>query len=103
MNELRLAGRIYSIKAIETKTGKAMVAYTVTTYTKQGEDKEDKAQFHNCVSYGNTAENILNNIKDRDSVIVFGYVDHYKDKNEVQRTQMIINRAYNTIVPAKEA
>lgn len=91
-NNVQLMGRVYNLKPGETKGGKPMVFFSLATFKKMGEGKDDKAQFHSCVAYGNLADIIIKHVEEKRSLFVEGEVDYYKDKEEVQRTQIILQR-----------
>lgn len=95
-NELILMGRVYNIKPSQTKNGKDMTFFTVTTYSDMGEDstgekKDDKPLFHPCVAYGKTAA-LIATMKEKDRIWLSAKVDYYKDKDDVTRTQIVVVR-----------
>jgi single-strand DNA-binding protein len=91
LNTLTLMGKVYSIKPAKTKSDKEMVFFTIATWKRQGEGKEDKAQFHNCVAYGKLAEIIINNVEEKRNLYVEGELDYY-EKEGVKHSQVIISR-----------
>lgn len=90
LNSVHLLGRAYNVKTMVTKTGKPMTFFTLTTYEKQGEGKQDKALFHNCVSYGKLAEMLAERLSDKKIVFVDGVIDYY-EKDGVRNTQIRVN------------
>jgi len=90
LNSIMLIGHAYNIKTMESKNGKPMTFFTLTTYKQMGEGKEDKVQFHNCVSYSKLAEFLGSNLKDKTYVYVSGSVDYY-EKDGVTKTQIIVS------------
>jgi len=91
-NSVELMGKVYSMKSIERKSGKTMVVFSLLTFSYQGKEKEDKAQFHKLVAYDSRADVLLKYASvDGRELFVEGTIDYYKDEKEVVRTQIIVN------------
>lgn len=89
-NLVIIGGPVYNIKKIESKSGKAMVSFTIASYSYKGEGKDQKVQFHQVVAYGKSAEIILQYVTEKRKLLVEGELDYYKDSNDVSRTQIIM-------------
>ena len=81
----------------DTKNGMAMTTFSLATnetYTKEGE-KITKTQWHKCVSFGKTAEIILQYTKKGSHVAVMGQISYnnFKDKEgkEHKNTDIKVN------------
>jgi single-strand DNA-binding protein len=95
VNKVILLGPVYQIKSIETKTGKDMIAFTLKTWRPMGklEDgtkREDKKSWHKVVAYGNAAKVLTQYLEDGKIIYLEGSVDYYKDKDSVERTQIVL-------------
>ena len=90
LNSLMLIGHAYNIKTMISKNDKPITFFTLTTYKQMGEGKDDKAQFHNLVSYGKLAEFLANNLQDKAYIYVAGSVDYY-EKDGATKTQIVVS------------
>jgi len=95
VNKLILLGPAYQIKSIPTRSGKAMLSFTIKTWrpagkNQDGSKKEDIKAWHNVVAYGGAAEVLERYLVDGKVIYVEGTVDYYKDKDGVNRTQIIL-------------
>jgi len=90
LNSIMLIGHAYNIKTMMSKNDKPITFFTLTTYKQMGEGKDDKAVFHNCVSYGKLAEFLANNLQDKAYIYVAGSVDYY-EKDGVTKTQIVVS------------
>jgi single-stranded DNA-binding protein len=92
VNSVTLMGKVYNIKKMVSKNGKPITFFTLTTYSKQGEDKKDKALFHNCVSYGKLAEILGEHLTEKKELFVDGAIDYY-DKDGITKTQIVVKES----------
>ena len=95
VNKVILLGPVYQIKKIETRSGKDMVAFTLKTWRPMGKNedgtkKEDKKSWHKVVAYGNAAKVLTQYLEDGKIIYLEGLVDYYKDKESVERTQIVL-------------
>jgi single-stranded DNA-binding protein len=91
LNRSTFIGKVYNIKPHTTNSGKPMVFFTIATWSKQGEGKEDKAQFHPCVAYAGLAEVIINHVTEKRELYIEAEVDYY-EKDGVKHTQHKVQR-----------
>lgn len=92
LNSVSLIGKVYDLKPKETKSGKAMVFFNLTTYKRMGEGKDDKPQYHNLVAYGALADIIINHVTDKRELYVEAELDYYKAEDGTYKTQLIVSR-----------
>lgn len=95
VNKLILLGPVYNITSVPTKSGKAMLSFTLKTWRPGGKDshgnkREDKKAWHNVVAYGGAAEVLEKYLEDGKIIYIEGTVDYYQDKNGVNRTQIVL-------------
>jgi single stranded DNA-binding protein len=95
VNKVILLGPVYQIKKIETKSGKDMVAFTLKTWRSAGKNedgtrKEDKKSWHKIVSYGSAATVLEKYLEDGKVIYLEGLMDYYKDKDGIERSQVIL-------------
>jgi len=95
VNKVILLGPVYQIKKIETKSGKDMIAFTLKTWRPMGKNedgtrKEDKKTWHKIVSYGAAANVLEKYLKDGKIIYIEGVLDYYKDKDNIERTQVVL-------------
>jgi hypothetical protein len=87
-----IGGLVYNVKEFKTNSGKPYCLYTIATFTPQGEGKDDKAEFHSCVSYSGTAETIIKYCSDpknpRSIFTEEASLHYYKDPEGVIRSQI---------------
>lgn len=88
MQRMMLIGNICNdLEVQETATGKKRLAFSVAVkrdYTRAGEERF--ADFFDCLSWGNTAENIAKWCKKGDKIYVDGKIEtrYYEDNNGVK-------------------
>lgn len=87
LNSVNLMGHTYNIKGMTSKNGKPITFFTLTTYEKQGEGKEDKPLFHSCVAYGKLAEMLAEKLTDKKVIFLSGSIDYY-EKDGVKNSQI---------------
>jgi single-stranded DNA-binding protein len=88
-NSVNLMGYAYSLKKIETKTGKPMCIFNILIIDKFGET--EKKSFIKCVAYSKIAEVIMNNFHDKINLFVDGRIEVYKDESGAERVQIVVN------------
>jgi len=89
VNEVRIGGRIYGAKKIETKSGKSMAAFTIRVYRKIKE--KEIVTFFNCVCFSELADNVLNFGYERRECYVEGEFQKSVDKNGVEKYSILAN------------
>jgi len=89
INDLRIGGKLYKIKAIETKSGKPMASFTVRVYEKFGE--KETTTFFNCVCFSKTAEILLKYGEEKRECFVEGKVQLSKDDEGKERFSVLAN------------
>jgi single-stranded DNA-binding protein len=88
VNKVILLGPCFNIRPIITKTGKEIVTFTLKTWIKSGES--ERKCFHNMIAYSGAATVLKNNLQEGEFLYVEGRADQYKDKDEIQRSQVIV-------------
>jgi single-stranded DNA-binding protein len=88
VNKVILLGPCYSLKPIETKSGKKMLLFSLKTWQKIG--AEEKKVWHSLAAYAGAAEVLIKNLKDGEHLYVEGRIEQYKDKDDVQRNQIVV-------------
>jgi single-stranded DNA-binding protein len=83
-----LLGASYNVRKIETKTGKSMCAFNLRVWI--GKTGKDKVMFLPIVAYAGAADVLLNHLKDGKLVYLDCQIDQYKDKENRERTQYIV-------------
>jgi single-stranded DNA-binding protein len=96
VNKVILLGPVYQIKEIPTKSGKEMLAFSLKTWRSGGKDeegnkKEDKKSWHKIIAYSDNAKILKQYLVDGKIVYLEGTLDYYKDKDGLDRTQVILN------------
>lgn len=89
VNKVILLGKVYNIKTMVSKNGKAITFFTLTTYKEMGEGVKDKAIFHPCVSYGKLAELLAKSLYDGKDLYIDGALDYY-EKDGVTKAQVVV-------------
>lgn len=91
VNQVHVAGQVYNLKRAETKSGKTIAKFTISTWKKGSEGYEDKVTFHNIVAYGKVAEVILNNVKEKELLYVIGEIEMFTNPEGKQFNQILLN------------
>ena len=89
INDLKIGGKLYKIKEIQTKSGKPMASFTVRVFEKFG-DKETTT-FFNCVCFSKTAEILLKYGEEKRECFVEGKVQLSKDDEGKDRFSVLAN------------
>jgi single-strand DNA-binding protein len=74
MNHITIHGSVVGEPELRvTNSGMNILSFSVMD--KYGKDEKQKTTFHNCVVFGQLAENVASSIKARDSVLVSGRME----------------------------
>lgn len=94
--QVTAGGRVYNLKERKTSTGKSIAQFTLTVFKKQGEGKDDKPIFIDCVAYGTKAEVILKHVQDKTQLFIVGELDQYKNKEGRTIQNLVVNEFHFT-------
>ena len=89
MNKVILCGRLTAKPELRyTENNKAYARFTIAVNRPKQEDKEQEADFINCISWGKQAETIAKYFDKGSQIVVNGRirVDNYTDKDGNKRT-----------------
>ena len=89
MNKVILCGRLTAKPELRyTESNKAYCRFTIAVNRPKQEDKEQEADFINCISWGKQAETIAKYFDKGSQIVVNGRirVDNYTDKDGNKRT-----------------
>ena len=96
VNKVILGGTVYNVKESTTKNGKQVARFTITTWSRKGEGKDDVAIFHECCCYGAKAAVILKYVKNKDLIFLEGEINQFENK-EGKRVSNVIVHEFNFV------
>lgn len=91
VSKATLLGAAYSLEMKQTKTGKAMLKFSLRVWRPQ-KDTKDKVSFLPVVAYGSAAEVLGKYMEDGKLVYLDCQIDTYKDQNGKERFQFIVEQ-----------
>lgn len=91
VSKATLLGAAYSLQMKQTKTGKAMLKFSLRVWRPQ-KDTKDKVSFLPVVAYGSAAEVLGKYMEDGKLVYLDCQIDTYKDQNGNERFQFIVEQ-----------
>ena len=95
MNNITIVGNIGQEPELRyTQAGKAVLSFSVGTSMLKGADKTKETTWHDCIAFGEEAENIAASCKKGTRVIVVGRIEktsYEKDGKKNYRVQIVAN------------
>lgn len=97
MNNMTIVGNLGQEPELRfTQAGKAVISFSVGTTHLKGADKQKETTWHECVAFGEEAENIAASFHKGSRVIVIGRLErtsYEKNGQKQHRTQIVVNEA----------
>lgn len=91
VSKATLLGAAYNLEMKQTKTGKAMLKFSLRVWRPQ-KDTKDKVSFLPVVAYGSAAEVLGKYMEDGKLVYLDCQIDTYKDQSGKERFQFIVEQ-----------
>lgn len=92
LNDVNLIGHVGTINKKATKEGKAIVEFSLATNKGSGEHK--KTEWHQCVSFGKTAEILGQYAKKGSKLFVNGSITYRKYKPEWAQKEVTVTNIF---------
>lgn len=91
VSKATLLGAAYNLEMKETKTGKAMLKFSLRVWRPQ-KDAKDKVSFLPIVAYSSSAEILGKHMSEGKLVYLDCQIDTYKDQNGNERFQFVVEQ-----------
>jgi single-stranded DNA-binding protein len=91
VSKATLLGAAYKLEMKTTKTGKAMLKFSLRVWRSQ-KDNKDKVSFLPIVAYASAAEILGKYLEEGKLVYLDCQIDTYKDQNGAERFQFIVEQ-----------
>lgn len=92
LNDVNLIGHVGTINKKATKEGKAIVEFSLATNKGSGEHK--KTEWHQCVSFGKTAEILGQYAKKGSKLFINGSITYRKYKPEWAQKEVTVTNIF---------